>query len=492
MALAPSTSGSLREAPQNVEVERALLGALLIRNALIGEVLESLPAAARAGLYPLDAPPARPRPGDEPEPLFAHRPNQEVFEVIVHLHGRDQGVDLTTLAEELERRGRYEAVGGKDYLLSLEEELVTSTLYVPDYVRILVEKWRRRSLLRAAEAIARDVAGNEEDAEEVIQRSEQRLFELAHQSETAGFVHVGEIAADEMAQIESRAREDLQGIAGLPTGFTELDRLTTGLRPSNLVILAARPSVGKSAFALNIAAEVAVRRSRPVGVFSLEMSRAELTHRLLCALAGVPMDKLRANRAARRELERMHVETQRLNTAPLYIDDSPDLSILDLRSRARRLKARCPGLALLVVDYLQLMRAPVSRNDNRQQEVALISRALKALARELEIPVLALSQLSRQSEQRTGPRRRDRLPRLSDLRESGAIEQDADVVIFIHREIYPRTDQPPPAPDEPDLATVIIGKQRNGPTGTFEVLFRRAYTQFVNVHADSHGGASPF
>ena len=487
MAIASTVPTVSRSGPQNPEAERALLGGMLLDNRKIPEVLEEIPQAARRTFYYEGGSPMRRHGKVLEEPLLSVPANQEIFEVIGILYDRDQGADLTTLNDELERLDRLDAVGGRDYLISLEEELV-STLYIQEYVRIVVEKWRLRSLLRVAEGIIEEVQRGENNVEDQLDLSEARIFELSQQVQSHDFVHVGEIAADGMAEIEARAKQDTAGLVGLPTGFTELDRMTTGFRPSNLIILAARPSVGKSAFALNIAIEVAVRHNRPVGIFSLEMSDAELNQRLICTLAGVPLGRLRSNKLTREDMDRLHQETMRLNTTPLYIDDSSSLSILELRSRSRRLKARCPNLALIIVDYLQLMHVPHTRVENRQQEVTQISHSLKGLARELKIPVMALSQLSRQSEQRAGRTRKDRLPKLSDLRESGAIEQDADVVIFVHREMEGRTNQDPTQWGEPDLATIRVGKQRNGPVGDFQLLFRGEVTQFVNIHTDAAGG----
>ncbi|MBI1784845.1 replicative DNA helicase, partial [Candidatus Sumerlaeota bacterium] len=458
MALASSASTSPRAVPQNLEAERALLGGMLLDNRKIPEIMEHIPAQARPlrGVVPMRGSAS---PGDVP--LFSHPPNQEVFDTMIQLYEHDHAVDLTTLANELNRAGRYEAVGGAPYLASLEEEIV-STLYLADYTKIVVEKWRLRSLLRIAEGIAEDVRRSDEEPSEIIERSEKRIFEIAQQTQTRDFVHVGDIAADVMTEIEARAKQDHAGIIGVPSGFIELDKMTTGFRPQNLIILAARPSMGKSAFAMNIAAHAAVRHGRAVGIFSLEMSKEELNQRLMCTLARVSLWKVRANRLSRTEMDELHGQAMRLNVAPLFIDDSSNLSVMEVRSRARRLKAKIPELSLILIDYMQLMHGGTSKIENRQQEVSMISRSLKALARDLDIPVIALSQLSRQTEQRTGRSVKDKMPKLSDLRESGAIEQDADLVIFIHRE-FRGGPQDPGAQNEPDLATIRVGKQRNGP-----------------------------
>jgi replicative DNA helicase len=485
MALAaPNPSAQSRRMPQNLEAERALLGGMMLDNRRIADVIENLPAQVRRGLGAGASPASIRKSRSIEEPLFSDFANQEIFEVIVALFERDRGADLTTVAEEIERRGRFQAVGGAAYLASLQEEMVSS-IFIPEYTRIVVEKWRLRMLLRTAESIADDVLRADDEVDAIVNESERKIFEISQQTDSSDFIHVGSAAAASMVDIEARAKHSVQDVIGVPSGFVELDRMTTGFRPSNLIILAARPSVGKSAFAMNIASEVAVRHNRPVGIFSLEMSAHELTQRLLCTLSSIPLGKVRSNRLSRVDLDRLHAETERLNTAPLYIDDSSSLSVLDFRSRARRLKSKCPDLSLIIVDYLQLMHVSGTRMESRQQEVSTISRALKGLARELEIPVIALSQLSRASEQRGGRTTRDKMPKLSDLRESGAIEQDADMVIFVHRDFQARAEGEREN-NQPDLATIRVGKQRNGPVGDLELLFRPELTQFVNILPDAH------
>lgn len=314
--------------------------------------------------------------------------------------------------------------------------------------------------------------------DQVVDLAEKRIFDIAQEQVRRDFIHIGEAVADQLQEIEERIKGGGE-LPGLPTGFRKLDEMTSGLRPAQLIIVAARPSMGKTAFAMNIAAHVGQRQGKPVGLFSLEMSAGELTLRLLCTQAHVPMGRVRSGKPLRREeQDLLHEAGARLHQTPIHIDDASSLTALELRARARRLKARCPDLALIVIDYLQLMTGGGSRYDNRQQEVSEISRSLKGLARELEVPVIALSQLSRQSEQRRGAQ--DKLPRLSDLRESGAIEQDVDVVIFIHRERNMNATSSD-GPQEPDLATIRIGKQRNGPVGDFEMLFRGEFTEFIDL-----------
>ncbi len=490
MALASPALPSTRPVPQNLEAERALLSGMLFDNRKIDEVITLIPQQAQRSSGGVRTIGGTPIPSTD-EPLFSHPANQEIFETILDLYARERAVDLTTLGAELDRLGRFEAVGGAPYLGWLEEEMVT-TIYLPEYARIVVEKWRLRSLLRVAESIADEVRRSEDEVDQILDRSEQKIFDLSQQMESRDFVHVEEIAPRVMMNIEARAKQGATEVTGLATGFKDLDNLTTGLHPSNLIILAARPSMGKSALAMNIATNVAVRHGKPVGIFSLEMSREELNQRLLCTLARVSMRRVRENRLSHSEIGLLHDQTIRLGNSPLYLDDSSNLSILELRSRSRRLKKKVPQLSLIIVDYLQLMSGPNSRTENRQQEVSAVSRALKGLARDLEIPVLALSQLSRQIEQRGGRTLKDQKPKLSDLRESGAIEQDADVVMFIQRDFNKTNEKGsggPAAKPEAELARVYIGKQRNGPTGEFDLLFFGDRTEFVDVvHSGSAGG----
>ncbi len=459
--------------PHNLEAERALLGGLVLDPRKIDVALEQLPPAAVAEAR--TAGESGRRRGSSEEPLFFSQAHQQIFGAIVELYESGGAIDLTTVAERLLMRGQLEAVGGPAALAGLEEDIF-SLGHVPEYAKIVVEKWRLRRLIRAAQSIAEQAAHTDAGVETLVERAEQSIFAIAQDQRQQDFVDIGTVLAQQLTEIEERTRSG-GGLPGLETGFERLDQMTGGLRPSNLIILAARPSMGKTAFALNIASHVALRRGKAVGIFSLEMSAGELTTRILCSEAHVPMGRVLGGKPLRRaELDLLHETGGRLDAAPLHIDDSSSLTALEMRARARRLKSRCPELALIIVDYLQLMNGGGARYDNRQQEVTEISRSIKGLARELEIPIIALSQLSRQSEQRRGTK--DKMPRLSDLRESGAIEQDADLVMFIHRE---RDMTPHDGPPPPELATLRIGKQRNGPVGDFEMLFQGEFTQFVNL-----------
>ncbi|MCE5229640.1 replicative DNA helicase [bacterium] len=459
--------------PANLEAERALLGCLILDNRLIDVALDQMPPAAVAQAREAGRPRRR---GEPDEPLFFSPAHQTIFSAILEIYEANAAIDLTTLAEKLLLKGQLEAVGGAPFLAALEEDIFAPG-QAAEYARIIVEKWRLRRLIRAAQTIADQASGaGAEDVTSMIESAEQRIFAIGQDQRSADFVHVGEVVADKLMEIEERSKSG-GALPGLETGFDRLDQMTGGLRPSNMIIIAARPSMGKTAFAMNIAAHVALRRKKPVGLFSLEMSRGEVTSRLLCSESHVSMGRVLSGKALKRsELDALHEAGARIDAAPLHIDDASTLSALEMRARARRLKSRCPDLALIIVDYLQLMHGGGMRYDNRQQEVTEISRSIKALARELEIPIIALSQLSRQSEQRRGTK--DKMPKLSDLRESGAIEQDADVVMFIHRE---RNLVQGDGPVQPDMACVRIGKQRNGPVGDFDMLFHGEFTQFVTL-----------
>ena len=457
--------------PQNLEAERALLGCLILDNRQIDIVLDIFPQAALT----VERGNGR-RQGPIPESLFFSPAHQIIFESISALHDVGGGVDLTTLSNHLHGRGQLEAVGGAAALAGLEDDIF-SLGQVPEYARIILQKWRLRCLVRAATSVVDDALGSSAPVQDIIENAERRIFEISAEQQQKDFTHVEGAVADQLQEIEARAKGGGE-MPGLATGFTRLDQMTTGFRPSQMIVIAARPSMGKTAFAMNIATHVAVQLKKPVGIFSLEMSQPELVQRLLCTLAHVSMSRVRGNFHLRRdELEALHQAGERLAAAPLYIDDTSNLSVLEMRSRARRLKSRCHNLSMLVIDYLQLMHGGASRVENRQQEVSEISRSLKGLARELEIPIIALSQLSRQTEQRRGTK--DDMPRLSDLRESGAIEQDADVVMFINRKSMKNPAEKKPG--EPEEARIRIGKQRNGPIGDFSMLFIGDYTEFVNM-----------
>src|SRR5437762_3842502 len=388
------------------------------------------------------------------------------------LFEKTPAIDLVTLAEELGKEGLLEKVGGAAYLASLVDGIpVGTTASVFEYCRIIKEKSIFRKLINTSQnVISRALTGNEDPAT-LLDLAQSEVLEIASEKVQSGFFRVQDIVRTSFGTLDVLFDRG-QSVTGVETGFTALDTMTSGLQPGELIIIAARPSLGKTALALNIAAHAAIAGKRVVGIFSLEMSKESLLIRLLCSEGRIDSHRLRTGFADQSDWDRMTQAVGRLSQAPLFIDDAPALSIMQIRAKARRLHAERKQLDLLIVDYLQLVTGHL-RFENRTQEVSYISRGLKAIAKELNLPVIALSQLSRAPEAGKG-----REPQLSDLRESGSIEQDADVVIFIHRP-SPRGDGA--ELDEPGVVTELnIGKQRNGPTGPFKLVFLKPYTRFEN------------
>lgn len=453
------SAGATGELPHDLDIERAALGAVLFDPSRLPVLQDMLSAED-----------------------FYSAANRTIFHAMTALVDENVPLDLLMLVERLRKNGELDGVGGASYVATLSEYVYT-TESVPEYARKIVEFSRLRKLAEAARKILDDALHSPQHVNEILDESEKRIFDLTQQTESREFVHVEKVAG-ETVDIINKHFHNRQAITGLPTGFVHLDEMLTGLQKTDLIILAARPSMGKTAFALNVTTNV-VLKSGPVGFFSLEMSSGQLVQRILCSMARVPMQKVRHGMLGRADLEKLDEQARRLSQAPLYIDDTPGLNILEVRAKARRLKARVKDLGLIVLDYLQLMRGH-GRQENRQQEVAEISRSLKALARELEVPVIALSQLSRGIEQRKG---RDKEPKLSDLRESGAIEQDADVVMFVHRErqITEAGDQGNGHGQMLNIepAEVIVGKQRNGPVGKVRLLFLADFTKFETLQPDA-------
>ena len=435
-----------RSLPSNVDAERSLLGSVFVNNENYYRIVEFL----------------------RPEDFYldAHR---VIFRTMVSLMENSRAIDLITLQDELLRGSSLESAGGIGYLSGLMDG-IPHLLNIEHYIEIIRDRSLLRQMIGSASKMMADCFDQAETADAILDKAEQSLFSLSEHRTKAGFVSVGAMH-DEATQLLTRLYEDKEMITGVPTGFTNLDRDTSGFQPGDLVILAARPSMGKTALALNMAQHVAVKKGMPVGIFSLEMSRQQLLMRFLCAQSMVDAHKVRTGYIARDDFQQLIDALAVVTQAPLHIDDSSSLTIMEMRAKARRLKAE-HGLKLLIVDYLQLMSS-YGRVENRVQEISGISRGLKALAKELEVPVIALSQLSRAPEQRQG----DHRPQLSDLRESGSIEQDADVVLFIYREeVY--------KPDDEDLkgkAELIISKQRNGPIGSVKLAFLKQYTKFENL-----------
>jgi replicative DNA helicase len=436
-----------RVPPHNLQAEESLLGAMLLSRDAIAAVTEV------RGLSPDD---------------FYRPAHGHIFAAIMALYERGDPADPVTVAEELARQGLLEAAGGLAGLLALQAATPATTNAVR-YARIVEEHAVLRKLIGVAGEIAEMAYGLPEDVTAAVDLAEAMVFDVAQHRVTDTMAPLRDLLNENLDRLEA-LYERGEAITGLPTGYEQLDLLLSGLQPSSLVIVGARPGAGKTSFALGMAAHAAVEHHQPVLFFSLEMSHVELTQRLLCAEARVDSTRMRNGRLADGDWAKINAAIGRLADAPLYIDDDPNTTVMEIRAKARRMKSRLGGLGLVVVDYLQLMQGRTSA-ENRQVEVAEISRGLKILARELEVPVVALSQLSRALEQRA-----DKRPILADLRESGSLEQDADVVIFLYRdELY--------HPDSPDRGTaeVIVAKHRNGPTDICRLAFVGTYTKFANM-----------
>lgn len=430
--------------PHNLEAEQTVLGAVLIDNEAFHHAAELL---RQSDFY-----------------RDAHR---KIFSRMAALYSRGQGIDLVTLKDELMRAGELESAGGIAYLTSLVDGVPRAS-NVPYYASIVKEKSVLRNLIASANRIIQSCFDQPEDTRLVLDQAERSIFEIAEGAIRTGFEPVSEIVKSSFKTIDELS-ERRELVTGIPTGFIEFDEMTSGLQSSDLIIVAARPAMGKTSLCLNIAQHVGLAGSHTVGVFSLEMSKEQLVTRMLCSEARVDMHKLRSGFLSEKDWARLIQSVSDLSSARIFIDDTPSMSVLEMRAKARRLKLE-HGLDLLVVDYLQLMQGR-GRFENRTQEIANISRALKGLAKELNIPIVALSQLSRAPESRG-----DHRPQLSDLRESGALEQDADVVVFIYRE-----EEYDATPENKGIAELIVGKQRNGPTGTVKVAFIKEFTRFENL-----------
>jgi len=399
-----------------------------------------------------------------------------------------RAVDIVTLSEELAKRKEVEAVGGVAYLASLTEGL-PRRISIEEYVRIVKDKSLLRQLINICSTAITRAADQGEEAFEILNAAESGLLEVTERGITRGFASIPEIVRDSFGTIDNLYKEGRE-VTGLATHFTDFDKMTSGLQASELIIIAARPSMGKTAWAINIAQNAAVHGGKVVAVFSLEMSKESLLRRMLASQALVDSQKIQKGFLLREDQQKLTLALEQLAESRLFIDDTPGISLTEMRAKARRLRQMSGSLDLVVVDYLQLMTASTSgpggkRYENRTQEVSAISRGLKALAKELQVPVIALSQLSRASEQRGG----DKKPMLSDLRESGSIEQDADVVAFIHREsYYNRDENGQPDPDTEGKAEIIIAKQRNGPTGSVHLAYLSKCTRFENLAYGPGGG----
>jgi replicative DNA helicase len=430
--------------PHNAEAERTVLGAVLVDNAAFNSAAEIL---TRDDFY---------REG--------HR---RIFDAMAALAERSQPIDLVTLKDELTRATALEAVGGASYLGSLVDGIPRIS-NVEQWSRIIKEKAVLRNLIHAGSRIVQSCYEAEDEAATLLDRAEKAIFDIAERRIRAGFVGIREIVKESFRTIDQLSQSK-ELVTGLPTGFVDLDEKTSGLQKGDLIIIAARPAMGKTSLCLNIAQNASARSGETVGVFSLEMSKEQLVLRMLCSDGRIDSHRLRTGNLQEKDWARLAKAYADLSTSKIFIDDSATLTPLEMRAKCRRLKAE-HGLGLIIVDYLQLVSG-AGRIENRQQEISSISRSLKGLAKELAVPVIALSQLSRAPEART-----DKRPQLSDLRESGAIEQDADIVMFIYRE-----EEHKPTDENRGIAELIIGKQRNGPTGTIKLAFIKEFTRFENL-----------
>ena len=433
--------------PQNLEAEESVLGAMLLSPGAIGAVSEILDASD-----------------------FYRDSHAIIYRTALALYAKGEPVDAITLVDALEERGELDAIGGRVRVHELAA-LVPATANAAHYARIVRETATLRGLIRVGGEIARLGWERPGETQDLVDRAEQVMFELSQQRVSTEFAHIETLLKESFERITALYEAGAE-ITGVPSGYRDLDRVTSGFQPGNLIIIAARPSMGKSALALCMAANLGVRHETPVALFTLEMSKAEVTQRLLCSEAKVESQRLRSGRLAADDWPRLVAAGDKLMKSPIYVDDTGSITMMELRSKARRLKSKEPNLGLIVVDYLQLMTSGGS-TESRVQEVSQISRQLKVLARDLEIPIIALSQLSRAVEQR-----HDKRPILSDLRESGSIEQDADIVAFVYRDDYYNEDS-----DQQGLAELIVAKHRNGPTDAVKLSFLKRYAKFADLAA---------
>jgi replicative DNA helicase len=437
-------TASFKLPPQNIEAEQSILGGILIENDALNTVVEFLE-----------------------DNDFYRESHQKIFHCMITLSERNEPLDLITLTNELKKSKELESIGGASYLASLVESVPTAA-NIAYYAKIVKEKSILRKLISTATEIVTQSYQEGKNLEDFLDDAEQAIFRISEHRVKPAFYPIKEIVKESFKVIE-RLYEKKELITGVPSGFKDLDRKTAGFQNADLIIVAGRPSMGKTALCLNIAQHASINAKIPTALFSLEMSKEQLAIRMLCSEARVDSSRLRSGFLSESDWPKLTMAAGALSDAPIFIDDTPAMSVLELRAKARRLKAD-RGLGLIIIDYLQLMRGR-SGMERREQEISEISRSLKALAKELDIPVLAISQLSRKAEDRPG-----RQPQLSDLRESGAIEQDADVIIFIYRdEVYN------PDSDRKGTAEVIIGKQRNGPTGKLDLSFISEFTTFKDL-----------
>lgn len=441
--------------PQNLEAEQAVLGAVLLDGDALVTAMERI--------------------GSED---FYGTKHQYIFEAMIELAEANDPVDLVTLTNRLQDKQQLEQIGGVSYLTQLANSVPTAA-NVDYYAQIIEEKSLMRRLIRAASQIASTGYTSSEAVGSLLSDAEQRIMEISQRRSNSGFVSIRDVLMEVFDRVEFLYQHK-GGATGIASGFRDLDKMTSGFQRSDLIIVAARPSVGKTAFALNIAQNVGVREKETVAIFSLEMGASQLVQRMICAEANVDANRLRTGFLENDDWEKMTMAIGTMAEANIYIDDSPAVTVADIRAKCRRLKKE-KGLGMILIDYLQLIHGRGKAGDNRQQEVSEISRTLKQIARELEVPVIALSQLSRGVEQR-----QDKRPMMSDLRESGSIEQDADIVAFLYRDDYYNQET-----EKKNIIEIIIAKQRNGPVGTVELAFLKNYNKFVSLDRSHQDSAAP-
>ncbi|MEZ4407733.1 MAG: replicative DNA helicase [Polyangiales bacterium] len=454
-SLSAAASAHGRVPPHDLEAERAVLGSVLLDNSVLASIDSTVTS------------------GD-----FYHPAHAVIFEAIQGLSARREPVDVVTLAAELRARERLYTIGGAQYLGELTD-VIPTTAHAESHARIVADLAGVRRMIDVAHEIVARGYGERGDPEQFLDFAAAKVFEVAQKRAKSTLIPLEQAILEAFERIESVLERGAM-ISGVESGFRDLDRLTAGMHPGQLIIIAARPAMGKTSFALNLALNAASASQKPVMVFSLEMPRVELANRLMCAEARVDQSRIRTSLLTQDDLTALTAAANRLHSLPIYIDDSGDLTLLELRAKGRRMKAE-RDISMIVIDYLQLMKASREKSESREREISEISRGLKALAKELGIPIIALSQLNRSCETRPG---KDKRPMLADLRESGAIEQDADVVMFIYRdEVYNRDTE------DRGIAEIIIAKQRNGPTDNVRLRFVRELTKFENLAHDEHGYA---
>ncbi|WP_336787768.1 replicative DNA helicase [Paenibacillus sp. MMO-177] len=435
-----------RVPPQNLEAEQAVIGAILLQSEALITAMERL------------------RSED-----FYSVPHQHIYEAMVELGESGQPVDLITLTAYLQDRQLIEEIGGVSYLAKLASAVPTAA-NVDYYAQIVEEKSMLRRLIRTATNIVSDGYASTDEVGILLSDAERKILEISNRRSSSGFISIRDVLMEVFEKVETLYNQKGAGTTGIPSGFVDLDKMTAGFQRSDLIIIAARPSVGKTAFALNIAQNVGVRARETVAIFSLEMSAAQLVQRMVCAESNVDATRMRTGQLEGDDWEKLTMAIGALSEANVFIDDTPGITVADIRAKCRRLKKE-KGLGMILIDYLQLIQGRGKAGENRQQEVSEISRTLKQIARELEVPVIALSQLSRGVEQR-----QDKRPMMSDLRESGSIEQDADIVGFLYRDDYYDKES-----EKKNIIEIILAKQRNGPVGTVELVFLKQFNKFVSL-----------